>query len=122
MYFDASNPSSNLGWYQNERKGYIERINFSGMLSLAFEHHLAIAKNIPLNQVLEWLIKTAPQGLIEFVPKNDETIKKMLTLKGDIFKDYNEQNFKNLILKNAKIISEKTISESGRKVFEYSRK
>jgi len=122
LYFDASNPSSNLGWYQNERKGYIERINFSGMLSLAFEHHLAIAKNIPLNQVLEWLIKTAPQGLIEFVPKNDETIKKMLTLKGDIFKDYNEQNFKNLILKNAKIISEKTISESGRKVFEYSRK
>ena len=39
----------------------------------------------------------APRGLIEFVPKNDETIKKMLLLKGDIFKDYNEENFKNLI-------------------------
>ena len=120
LYFDASNPSSNLGWSQNERKGFMERVNFSGMLSLAFEHHLAIAKNIPLDQVIKWLIKIAPRGLIEFVPKNDETIKKMLTLKGDIFKDYNEQNFKSLILKNAKINSEKLVSDSGRKIFEYS--
>jgi len=120
LYFDASNPSSNLGWAQNERKGYLERINFSGMLSLAFEHHLAIAKNIPLDHVVKWLINTAPRGLIEFVPKNDQTITKMLSLKGDIFKDYNEQNFKNLINKDAKIISEKVISDSGRKIFEYS--
>ena len=44
----------------------------------------------------------------------------MLTLKGDIFKDYNEENFKSLILKNAKINSEKLVSDSGRKIFEYS--
>ena len=91
------------------------------MLSLAFEHHLAIAKNIPLDQTVKWLINTAPQGLIEYVPKNDETIKKMLTLKGDIFKDYNEENFKSLILINANIVSEKVISDSGRKIFEYKK-
>ena len=90
------------------------------MLALAFEHHLAIAKNIPLEQLVKWLINIAPKGLIEFVPKNDQTIRKMLLLKGDIFKDYNEENFKNLILRNAKIVSEKKISESGRKIFEYS--
>ena len=67
------------------------------MLALAFEHHLAIAKNIPLDQLIKWLLNIAPKGLIEFVPKNDQTIKKMLLLKGDIFKDYNEENFKNLI-------------------------
>ena len=121
LYFDASNPSSNLGWYQNERRGYMERLNFSGMLSLAFEHHLAIAKNIPLDQVLKWLINIAPRGLIEFVPKNDETIKKMLMLKGDIFNDYNEENFRSLILKNANIVSETIISDSGRKIFEYQK-
>ena len=91
------------------------------MLALAFEHHLAIAKNIPLDQLIKWLLNIAPKGLIEFVPKNDQTIKKMLLLKGDIFKDYNEENFKNLILRNAKIVSEKKISESGRKIFEYSK-
>ena len=120
LYFDASNPSSNIGWYQNERKGFLERLNFSGMLALAFEHHLAISKNIPLDQLVKWLLNIAPRGLIEFVPKNDQTIKKMLLLKEDIFKDYNEENFKNLISRNAKIVSEKKISESGRKIFEYS--
>ena len=120
LYLDAANPSSNLGWNETERKGFKARAKFDGMLALAFEHHLAIAKNIPLEQTLKWLINIAPKGLIEFVPKNDETIKKMLLLKGDIFNDYNEQNFKDIILKKAKIVSEHNVSESGRKIFEYN--
>ena len=48
-------------------------------------------------------------------------IKKMLSLKGDIFKDYNELNFKNILLKYQKIESEKTVSAFGRKIFEYSK-
>ena len=119
LYLDASNPSISLGWNETERKGFKERAKFDGMLALAFEHHLAIAKNIPLEQTIKWLIDIAPQGLIEFVPKNDETIKKMLLLKGDIFQDYNEKNFTDIIMKNAKIVSEHNISSSGRKIFEY---
>ena len=120
LYFDASNPSSNIGWWQKERRGFMDRNNFSGMIALAFEHHLAIAKNIPLDQVIKWLVQIAPQGLIEFVPKNDVTIKKMLSLKGDIFNDYNEENFKNALQNNSKIISETKINEGGRKIFEFS--
>tara|TARA_Y100000590_G_scaffold262045_1_gene294123 strand:+ start:66 stop:1460 length:1395 start_codon:yes stop_codon:yes gene_type:complete len=121
LYFDASNPSPNLGWLQTERKGFLQRAKFSGMLSLAFEHHLTIAKNIPLDQVIEFLTNIAPRGLIEFVPKDDDTIKKMLSLKGDIFKDYNEVNFKNILSKKSKIVSEKKVSTNGRKIFEYSK-
>ena len=121
LYLDASNPSPNLGWLQSERKGFLQRSNFSGMLSLAFEHHLAIAKNIPLDKVIEFLINIAPRGLIEFVPKEDYTIKKMLSLKGDIFKDYSEDNFRDILSKTSKIESEKIVSASGRKIFEYSR-
>ena len=50
------------------------------------------------------------------------TEKKMLNLKGDIFTDYNEENFKNLLLNSSKIISETKINESGRKIFEFSTK
>ena len=110
-----------MGWLQSERKGFLQRAKISGMLSLAFEHHLAIAKNIPLDQVIEFLTNIAPRGLIEFVPKDDDTIKKMLSLKGDIFKDYNEVNFKNILSKTSKIVSEKIVSTSGRKIFEYSK-
>lgn len=121
LYFDAANPSSNVGWHQNERKGFIERSNFNAIIALAFEHHLAIGKNIPLNDVVNWLVSLAPTGLIEFVPKEDETIKKMLEFKGDIFPDYTEVNFEKHLLKNSKIISKNIVSSSKRTIYEYKR-
>ena len=45
----------------------------------------------------------------------------MLSLKGDIFKDYDEINFKNILSKTSKIEAEIVISSSGRKIFEYSK-
>ena len=58
---------------------------------------MAIAKNIPLNEVINWLVSLAPTGLIEFVPKNDLTIINMLELKGDIFPNYTIENFENAL-------------------------
>ena len=121
LIFDATNPSANIGWNEKERKSFNQRANFDGLLALAFEHHLAIAKNIPLDEAINWLISLAPKGLIEFVPKSDETIQKMLKFKGDIFPDYNEDNFKNIIEKKANIISIKEITSSGRKIYQYER-
>ena len=91
------------------------------MLALAFEHHLAIAKNIPLEDVITWLISLAPRGIIEFVPKNDITVQSMIKLKGDIFPNYNLENFKNFLLRNAKITSEKIVSKSGRTLFSFEK-
>ena len=114
LYFDVSNPSSNIGWRQKERKGFIERLNFDSVIALAFEHHLAIAKNIPLEDVINWITSLAPKGIIEFVPKNDITIQSMMRLKGDIFPNYNLENFKRLLSNKTKISSEKIVSKSGR--------
>ncbi len=121
LYFDVSNPSSNIGWRQKERKGFLERLNFDFVLALAFEHHLTIAKNIPLENVISWIVSLAPKGIIEFVPKNDVTIQSMMKLKGDIFPNYNLENFKNLLLRNAKISSEKIVSKSGRILFSFEK-
>ena len=121
LYFDVSNPSSNIGWRQKERKGFIERLNFDFVLALAFEHHLAIAKNIPLEDALKWITSLAPKGIIEFVPKNDVTIQSMIKLKGDIFPNYNLENFKYLLSKYVKITSEKIVSNSGRILFSFEK-
>ena len=117
LYFDVSNPSSNIGWLQKERKGFTERLNFDTVLALAFEHHLAIAKNIPLEDTINWITSLAPKGIIEFVPKHDITIQYMMRLKGDIFPNYNLENFKRLLSSSAKITSEKIVSKSGRTLF-----
>ena len=121
LIFDATNPSANIGWNESERKSFKNRASFDGLLALAFEHHLAIAKNIPLESVLQWLISIAPKGLIEFVPKNDTTIKKMLHFKGDIFPEYSEENFEKKILNFAKIVRVDQVTKEGRKIYQYER-
>ncbi len=112
LYFNAMNPSSKLGWNENERRSFKERMNFDAMIALAFEHHLALGNNVPLEDVVKWLMNIAPKGLIEYVDKDDETVKKMLALKGDIFPDYNLKNFEKYIETNGKIINKFSISNT----------
>jgi ribosomal protein L11 methylase PrmA len=121
LWFDAANPSPDQGWKQTERQGFHHRAKADALIALAFEHHLAIAKNVPMAQVLDWLVGAAPQGVIEFVPKTDSTIVKMLALREDIFTDYSEGRFVELLEERANIVCSERISESGRTLFRYSR-
>jgi ribosomal protein L11 methylase PrmA len=119
LFFDATNPSSNIGWFENERYGFLKRAKFDASLFLAFEHHLIIGKNIPIESFLKWATLIGYRGLIEFVPKTDKMIKVMLNLKGDIFPDYNEENFLNILKKYSKIIKINEIGSMGRKIIEF---
>lgn len=122
LWLDASNPSPNQGWRQAERQGFSSRTKVDALVALAFEHHLAIAKNTPLDQVIDWLVAIAPQGVIEFVPKNDRTIQTMLALRKDIFVDYSEERFRELLEGRVDIVRTQRISESGRTLYRYARK
>ena len=122
IYADFSNPSSGLGWNEVERKSFLKRSRFDAVIALALIHHLVIAKNIPLDQVIKWLMDLAPIGLIEFVPKKDPTSQIMLKLKGDIFPEYTEENFVGNLSKLANIQNISLVTDTERKIYEYSRK
>jgi hypothetical protein len=79
------------------RKGLMERASGSAVLALALVHHLAIARNVPLTQVVDWVLGLAPSGVIEFVPKNDPLVMQLLMLRDDIFPDYLETVFANAL-------------------------
>ena len=121
LYLNAMNPSSKLGWNEAERMSFNERLNFDAVIALAFEHHLALGNNVPLNQALDWLMNIAPIGLIEFVDKKDETVQQMLSLKGDIFPGYNQDEFEKYILKNAEITNKTNLTET-RTLYEFKKK
>ena len=121
LYFNATNPSARLGWFEKERESFIDRINFDAVIALAFEHHLALANNVPLEEVVQWIMKIGQNGLIEFVEKDDDTVKKMLSLKGDIFPNYSRANFEKIISLNGKIVN-KTVISNTRILYEFERK
>lgn len=122
LFSDFTNPSNNLGWNDNERKSLKERGKFDASIALALVHHLVLAKNIPLEEAIKWIVSFSPIGLIEFVPKEDPTAQMMLSLKGDIFPDYNEKNFENILLAFKKIKQKTKITSTNRIIYEFENK
>ena len=52
---------------------------------------------------MAWLIDLAPQGVIEFVEKEDPMVQHMLRLRDDIFDDYHRDAFIAAIREHADI-------------------
>jgi ribosomal protein L11 methylase PrmA len=121
LFLDAANPTPNQGWAEQERRGLATRSTACGLLALAVVHHLAIARNIPLDQVVGWLMGLAPAGVIEFVPKSDAMVQRLLQLRKDIFTDYNQEAFLNVVRSFGRIIRSETVSQSGRLLVWYQR-
>lgn len=121
LWLDAANASPNLGWDQGERLGFKERAQADAVLALAFEHHLAIGRNIPLPEVVAWLVSLAPAGLIEFVPKSDPTVQLMLSTREDIFHDYSEDTFRAALEAAARITGRTVVSSTGRVMYGFAR-
>lgn len=121
LLMDLANPSPDQGWRQAERKGFGARGRTDGLIALALIHHLAIARNIPLDQAVAWLTSLASTGIIEFVPKDDPTVQTMLALREDIFPDYTEDNFSTLLGHHGRIVAKSRISGTGRTLYRYER-
>jgi ribosomal protein L11 methylase PrmA len=114
LWLDAANPSPDQGWGQRERKGFAARAKADGLLALALIHHLVIGRNIPMDEVVAWLIAMAPHGVIEFVPKSDPMVQRLLALREDIFPNYDEAAFRAAVERRARIHRAERLSEDGR--------
>jgi ribosomal protein L11 methylase PrmA len=120
LYQDLASPSPNQGWNQEERRGIDRRRCANAVLALAVVHHLAIGRNVPLPDVVRWLVGLAPNGIIEFVPKSDPMVQIMLAARDDIFDSYNEEAFTQALRSRAAVIDRRQISATNRVLFTYS--
>ncbi|HEY7492668.1 MAG TPA: class I SAM-dependent methyltransferase [Candidatus Tectomicrobia bacterium] len=121
LYSDSTNPTPSQGWAQAERKGLQERAPADGLLALALVHHLAVTNNIPLGHIVSWLTALAPCGVIEFVPKSDPMFQRLIRLREDIFSDYTEEKFLNLLGRYAAVVRKEHLSENGRCLVWYAK-
>ncbi len=93
LILDFSNPSPAIGFNNTERSSFGQRARADLVLALALIHHLVIGKNIPLPELAGYFANMAPQLIIEFVPKEDEKVKQLLSGRADIFSTYNAASF-----------------------------
>ncbi|MBW0143731.1 class I SAM-dependent methyltransferase [Sphingomicrobium clamense] len=121
IWLDAANPSPDQGWAEREREGFARRVRGDAMVALAVVHHIAIGRNVPLDEVVGWLMDMAPDGIIEFPDKQDNMVKTLLAMREDIFDDYTEEDFRAAIEKRGRIVDELRLVDGHRLLVRYSR-
>jgi len=83
------------------------------VLALALVHHLAISNNVPLASLAEFLSKLATHLIIEFVPKEDSQVQRLLVSREDIFPDYHKEGFEQAFKSIYRIIKAVPIPETN---------
>jgi hypothetical protein len=114
LLLDLTNPSPGQGWAGRERLSLEERGPADALLALALVHHLAIGHNLPLDRIAQYLSRLGRYLVIEFVPKSDSQVKRLLLSRPDIFPGYNKEGFEAAFSRHFDIESSAPIEESER--------
>lgn len=114
---NLTNPSPAIGWQNQERSSLIERANAEAVLSLALVHHLSIGNNVSLENIAAFLQRIAPKLIIEFIPKTDPQVQRLLFAREDIFPEYTQEGFETAFNQYFSIQKADTIRDSQRRLY-----
>lgn len=117
LRIDLTNPSPAIGWANVERKSFIDRCDVDLGLALALIHHLAISNNVPLENCASLFASMTQYLVIEWVPKEDSQVQRLLATREDIFDKYNQTEFENEFSKYFKILEKKQVTGSKRVIY-----
>jgi SAM-dependent methyltransferase len=97
LVMDLADPSPGIGWRGVERARFADRADADVVLALALVHHLAIGRNVPLPEVLDWLGTLGRQVIVEFVHPADPMAQRLLANKpAGMFDQYHAEVFERL--------------------------
>ena len=117
LVIDLINPSSGIGWENKERMSLKERGPADAVLALALVHHLAITNNVPFARIAGFLSDICHWLMVEFIPKTDSQIQRLLATREDIFTNYTRQAFEQEFSRYFNIDDSVDIQESQRTLY-----
>lgn len=117
LIIDLTNPSPFLGWHHKERRSLIDRSPADLVMVLALIHHIAIGNNVPLESAAKFLYDISNFLIIEFIPKSDSQVQRLLMTRKDIFPNYNQIGFEKAFKKYFQFQDKSLISESERIIY-----
>ena len=117
LVMDFTNPSSAIGWNLTERMSLLDRGPVDLVLALALVHHLAISNNVPLENLAHFFRGISHWLVIEFVPKEDPQVQRLLRFREDIFSAYTVEQFEDAFAACFRIHSKERINQSQRTLY-----
>jgi len=118
LQMDLTNPSPAIGWALEERDSFADRGPCDTVMALALIHHLAISNNVPLVRVAEFFRKLGKTLIIEFVPKQDPQVVRLLSSREDIFPQYTQAGFEAAFQQHYEIIDQQPVGSDGRVMYQ----
>lgn len=117
LLLDLANPSPAQGWAHAERLSLEDRGPADAVMALALVHHLAIGRNLPLDRIASFLSRLGRWLVIEFVPKDDVQVRRLLRNRADVFPGYTVQGFEDAFRRHFRIDTVRPVADSGRVVY-----
>jgi len=122
LIIDLANPTPSIGWENSERLSFMDRAQSDIVIALALIHHLAISNNLGFDLLASFFSKICKNLIIEFIPKEDSNVQRLLVFRKDIFSEYNEKIFINSFSKYFYIKERDEIKGSKRILFRMLKK
>lgn len=119
LVHDAADPSPAQGWAGVEREPFASRARVDFVLALAVVHHLRFGANVPLARIVPWLVASAPGGIVEFVPRTDPAVGRLLRWRDDVFDDYERASFERELERVARIVDVHEVPDSVRVLYRF---
>jgi ribosomal protein L11 methylase PrmA len=117
LVMDLTNPSPACGWAGKERQSLQERGPADMAFALALVHHLAIGHNVPFDRLAAFFGSVTRTLVIEFVPKEDSQVQRMLATREDVFEDYTRNAFEQAFAREFLIEEVHPVAEARRVMY-----
>jgi SAM-dependent methyltransferase len=117
VVLDLTNPPGATGWANEERQAFFERTPRDTVMALALIHHLAISNNLDLDRLARFFHSICVNLIIEFVPKSDSQVKRLLASREDIFPHYDAESFEAAFGSLFEIVQRRPVEGSERTLY-----
>ena len=117
LCIELANASPAQGWRGRERKRLEERGQPDLILCLGLIHHLVLAANIPLPEVVDWLSSFGSEIVLEFPTKQDAMVRALLRNKNDQYDDYSQGQLESELLKHFEIRRQSRLPSGDRTIY-----
>ena len=113
LVMSVTDPSPDLGWRGRERASLERRGKPELVLCLALAHHVCIAGNVPVRELLDWLRSLGARLVIEFPDRSDPMVQRLLGGKrAGSNPDYERETFERALEERFEVDRSAAVSET----------
>jgi SAM-dependent methyltransferase len=123
LWLDIANPTPALGFRNQERKSFMDRVQADTVFALALIHHLLITSRIPMDAICDLFYElTETYLVVEFIGRNDDMFQTLRALREDIYSEITSEAFIAIFNQKFELINQRKISNTERTLFTFKKK